>query len=96
MSVLSPDTVSQIDSCQRIQAVLDNPEALSMVLQPIVDLVTDEVVAVEALARFDITPYRSPDLWFAEAHQTGLGVELELLAITQAFARLPMLPTLSP
>ena len=92
MSVLSPDTVSQIDSGQRIQAVLDDPEALSMVFQPIVDLVTDEVIAVEALARFDITPYRSPDVWFTEAHQNGLGVDLELLAITQAIAQLPLLP----
>lgn len=92
MSVLSPDTVSQIDSGQRIQAVLDDPQAVSMVFQPIVDLVTNEAIAVEALARFDITPYRSPDVWFTEAHQNGVGVELELLAITLAVAQLPMLP----
>jgi EAL domain-containing protein (putative c-di-GMP-specific phosphodiesterase class I) len=92
MSVLSPNTVSQIDSGQRIQAVLDDPQAVSMVFQPIVDLVTNEAVAVEALARFDITPYRSPDVWFTEAHRNGVGVELELLALTMAVAQLPMLP----
>ena len=92
MNVLSPNTVSQIDSGQRIQAVLDDPQAVSMVFQPIVDLVTNEAIAVEALARFDITPYRSPDVWFTEAHQNGVGVELELLALTMAVAQLPMLP----
>jgi EAL domain-containing protein (putative c-di-GMP-specific phosphodiesterase class I) len=91
-SVLSPDTVTRIDSCQRIQRVLDDPAVLAMVFQPIVDLVTDEVAAVEALARFDVSPYRSPDLWFNEAHQIDLGVELELLAIRRALAQLPMLP----
>jgi len=91
-SVLSPDTVTHIDSRQRIQRVLDDPAVLSMVFQPIVDLVTDEVAAVEALARFDVSPYRSPDLWFNEAHQIDLGVELELLAIRRALAQLPMLP----
>jgi EAL domain-containing protein (putative c-di-GMP-specific phosphodiesterase class I) len=63
-----------------------------MVFQPIVDLVTNEAIAVEALARFDITPYRPPDVWFTEAHENGVGVELELLAVTLAVARLPMLP----
>ena len=92
MGVLSPDTVTRIDSAQRIQTVLDDPQMLSMVFQPIVDLDTDEVMAVEALARFNATPYRPPDVWFGEAHQHGLGVELELLAITRALAQLPLLP----
>lgn len=92
MSVLSPDTVSKIDSGQRIQAVLDDPQAVSMVFQPIVDLVTNQAIAVEALARFDVTPYRTPDVWFTDAHENGLGVELELLAITLAVAQLPLLP----
>ena len=92
MGVLSPDTVTRIDCGQRIQRVLDDPTVLSMVFQPIVDLVTDEVAAVEALARFDVSPYRPPDVWFHEAHEHSLGVELELLAITRALAQLPMLP----
>src|SRR5579859_4326570 len=40
------------------------------------------VVAVEALPRFD--RHRSdPRVWFSEAHQTGLGPELEMLAVTR-------------
>jgi EAL domain-containing protein (putative c-di-GMP-specific phosphodiesterase class I) len=92
MSVLSPDMVGQIEAGQRVQGVLDFPQALSIVFQPIIDLATNEVAAVEALARFDVTPYRPPNVWFTEAHQNGLGVELELLAITRALSQLPMLP----
>jgi EAL domain-containing protein (putative c-di-GMP-specific phosphodiesterase class I) len=92
MDVLSPGTVGRIDSRQRIQRMLDDPGALTMVFQPIVDLVANEVAAVEALARFDVSPYRAPDLWFREAHEGGLGVELEMLAVRRALAQLPMLP----
>lgn len=92
MSVLNPDTVSRIDSGQRIHQVLDDPAALSMVFQPIVDLVSGRVTAVEALARFHVTPNRPPDMWFSEAHHSGLGVELEMLAVSRALAQQPMLP----
>jgi EAL domain-containing protein (putative c-di-GMP-specific phosphodiesterase class I) len=34
------------------------------------------------LARF--AGERTPDVWFAEAHDVGLGVERELLAVTEA------------
>jgi EAL domain-containing protein (putative c-di-GMP-specific phosphodiesterase class I) len=92
MGILSPDLVTRIDSGQRIQTVLDDCSALSMVFQPIVDVMTEQTVAVEALSRFDFTPYRPPDVWFAEAHQNGLGVDLELLAIMKAIDALPLLP----
>ena len=92
MSVLSPDTVARIDSGQRLRAALSDPQVLSMVFQPIIDVVNAEVMAVEALARFDVTPYRSPDVWFNEAHENGFGVELERMAVTRALAELPMLP----
>ena len=92
MGVLSPETVNRIDLGQRIHQVLDDPAALSMVFQPIIDLPSGEVAGVEALARFHVAPLRPPDIWFREAHQSGLGVELELLAIARAFAQIPMLP----
>jgi EAL domain-containing protein (putative c-di-GMP-specific phosphodiesterase class I) len=92
MGVLSPETATRIDAGQRIQQVLDKPAALSMVFQPIIDLASGKVAAVEALARFHVVPIRPPDVWFREAHQSGLGVELELLAIARAFAQIPMLP----
>lgn len=92
MSVLHPESVGRIDCAQRIERIMDDPSALTIAYQPIVDLSTDSVFGYEALARFDVSPYRTPDVWFREAHEHHLGIELELLAITRALAQLPNLP----
>lgn len=66
--------------------------AVDMVFQPIVELESGGVVALEALARFNREPRRPPDHWFAEAHAVGLGVELEMMAVERAaiaFAQVP-------
>lgn len=52
--------------------------------QPIYGLADGRLLAVEAVTRFDGVPDRSPDRWFAAAHATGLGVELEVAAIEAA------------
>src|SRR5665213_3295268 len=92
MSVLDPHSVERIDCAQRIERIIDDPSALTIAFQPIVDLATDSVFGYEALARFDASPYRPPDVWFREAHEHHLGIELELLAVTRALAQLPNLP----
>jgi EAL domain-containing protein (putative c-di-GMP-specific phosphodiesterase class I) len=92
MNVLRPEAVSWMESRTRVQAVLDNPEQLAVVFQPIVELSSNAIVAVEALARFHTEPARSPDVWFAEAEQAGLGVELELLAVAKALVARRLLP----
>ncbi|MGQ0433189.1 MAG: sensor domain-containing phosphodiesterase [Microthrixaceae bacterium] len=92
MNVLNPDTVTRIDAHLRVQQILDDPEQLSLQFQPIVDLFTGKIVAVEALARFNIMPVRPPDMWFADAHLAGLGVELEMVAIIRALAHQRMIP----
>ena len=51
---------------------------MALVFQPIYDVTTGRCFAVEALTRFSGQPVRSPDVWFAEAHELGVGVELEL------------------
>src|ERR1019366_882695 len=84
--------VDSADCNERIEQVLDDPTLVSIAFQPIIDLATDQVTAVEALARFDVSPYRTPDLWFQEAHQVHLGIDLELLSIARAVDQLPMLP----
>lgn len=57
-----------------------------MVFQPIVSLADGAIEGVEALARFRLEPQRTPDAWFAEAKEVGLGVELELVAARSALA----------
>ena len=74
----------------RLEAALQG--GISIVTQPVVDLVSGAVVGQEALSRFAGPPHRGPDQWFAEAGQAGLGVELELAAVRAALAQLPLLP----
>jgi EAL domain-containing protein (putative c-di-GMP-specific phosphodiesterase class I) len=60
------------------------------VFQPIVDLASGKPVGFEALTRFtDGTP---PDRMIAEAHQAGLGLELELACLTAALDASETLP----
>ena len=77
---------------QRIEAILAGT-GLAMAYQPIVDLRTEHVVGVEALARFSAAPVRTPDVWFAEAAEVGLGLQLELRAVELALAGLPHFPS---
>jgi EAL domain-containing protein (putative c-di-GMP-specific phosphodiesterase class I) len=68
------------------------PGGFTMVFQPMADLITGDVVGVEALARFACEPHRPPDQWFAEADDIGRGAELELTAIAAALDQLDRLP----
>lgn len=65
---------------------------LSTVFQPLVHLESGEVVAVEALSRFDPAVFASPADAFAAATAGGFGVDLEVLALEAALAHLPELP----
>jgi EAL domain-containing protein (putative c-di-GMP-specific phosphodiesterase class I) len=67
-------------------------ERLHILYQPIFSLSSGTPAGFEALARFPVEPIRSPDRWFAQAAATGLGSELELLAIRLALRGLPDLP----
>lgn len=62
-------------------------------LQPIIDLKSGRAVGAEALARFRQTPLRPPNLWFAEAAELGLGVELEIAVMLRALEHLRRLPS---
>jgi EAL domain-containing protein (putative c-di-GMP-specific phosphodiesterase class I) len=76
---------------QRIQAVLDG-DGLAVVFQPIVDIESRKVIGLESLARFCAPPARSPDVWFEEAANTGLGDALEERALEKALTALGQLP----
>jgi EAL domain-containing protein (putative c-di-GMP-specific phosphodiesterase class I)/ActR/RegA family two-component response regulator len=67
-------------------------DGLDMVYQPIFDLETRTVVGVEALARFSLEPQRRPHEWFKAAAGVGLGIRLEVTALSRALARRSQLP----
>jgi EAL domain-containing protein (putative c-di-GMP-specific phosphodiesterase class I) len=75
----------------RIESVLEE-NAFEIAYQPIVDLGDMQPKGFEALSRFSAEPYRTPDIWFAEAAEVGLAAELELAAIRHAVRALNVLP----
>jgi EAL domain-containing protein (putative c-di-GMP-specific phosphodiesterase class I)/CheY-like chemotaxis protein len=81
----------RVEKRRLIQRVLDS-DAPRIVFQPIAQLASHNVVGYEALSRFDYQPQRTPDVWFADAAEIGLGVELELAAVQSALQALPLLP----
>jgi EAL domain-containing protein (putative c-di-GMP-specific phosphodiesterase class I) len=83
-----PATDADVEHVERLLAT-DEPD---IVFQRIDHLGWGWVQGFEALARFRSEPRRPPDVWFACAHQAGLGVELELKAANAALAALPSLP----
>lgn len=88
--VYDPHHVSTASTAQRraeIVAVLEDPDGIRPVFQPLLDLHTGVVAGYEALARFPNSgSARTPDLWVAEAHRCGLGPDLEAQAVRAAFS----------
>jgi len=82
--------LSQRGRRQLIEQIF-NSDTIRMVYQPIFHLGSITTTGFEALARFGVTPARSPDLWFRDAHAVGLGVALELRAMEQALETLARL-----
>jgi len=75
----------------RIERALRD-DALSMVYQPIMSLDEHAMKGYEALTRFSMMPLRPPNVWFQEADEVGLGVELELKAVVLATKALEHVP----
>ncbi len=90
-NILSPGSVQNLKKRQRIENILKD-NSITMLCQPILNLTTDKIMGVEALARFLKPPKRTPDVWFKEAHSVGLGEQLELLAVSMALELLDELP----
>jgi diguanylate cyclase (GGDEF)-like protein/PAS domain S-box-containing protein len=69
---------------EQVLSLLDRPDAVRTVFQPIIDLRTGELAAYEALSRFDSPIDQPPNVWFEQAHRCGLGYRLEALAFERA------------
>ena len=79
------------ESQERIDSII----ALSgfqIVFQPIVNLVDMTLSGYEALCRFVSVPYRSPDKWFNEAAEIGLGIDLELAVMKATVSAASAMP----
>jgi EAL domain-containing protein (putative c-di-GMP-specific phosphodiesterase class I) len=80
------------DPREEIARIIER-RAVELAFQPLADLQTLRVVAVEALPRFRTRPMRPPETWFTEAAKHGSLVDLELVALTEAIGRMEMLPS---
>lgn len=90
-NVLNPGALGRLEARGRVGHFLKG-RGLTHVFQPVFDLTTGKCFAVEALARFSGRPSRTPDVWFAEAHAMGVGVELEVVSVRKALGSMSRLP----
>jgi EAL domain-containing protein (putative c-di-GMP-specific phosphodiesterase class I) len=87
------ETARLLDRRQNLIRKTVANQGFEIVFQPIVDLRTGGVAGAEALTRFEMSPDRPPDVWFSEAREIGLGVELEMAALRLALGQLRQLPS---
>lgn len=90
-AVLKPEVIKGLAAKRRIEQLLSRRD-FKIVVQPIVHLDTGALIGAEALARFPEPPLQSPDVWFDDAARVGLGVPLQLAAISEAAGLLDQLP----
>ena len=81
-----PEHITSASDQQAVEiaAIIAEPDGIRPVFQPVVDLASGHLVGYEALARFKRLPGRSPEAWFAAAHNCGLGPEFDAAAIRAA------------
>jgi EAL domain-containing protein (putative c-di-GMP-specific phosphodiesterase class I) len=96
MSMLGELLVPELDeqrSQERLHADLMrlvDTDTVDIAYQPIIDLNEERCIGIEALARFP-PPFGPPDLTLRAAKTVGLSLELERLAIRQAWKIIPSL-----
>lgn len=75
----------------RIESVIANEE-FSIVYQPVFHTVQNTFIGFESLTRFSAEPVRTPDIWFNEATEYGVGEQLEIAVIKKALLLLEKIP----
>ncbi len=88
-ALVAPDLEHRAEVEDARLAILDviRERAFTPVYQPIVDMLSGEVVGYEGLTRW--RDGVAPDVRFGEAHDLGVGVELECAAIMRILAEAP-------
>ena len=81
--VADPALAPNIERENKVKKVLAERD-FSVVFQPVVDLRSQRLSGLEALARFHPGPYRPPNAWIDDAYKIGLGEELELALVEAA------------
>ena len=84
---MAPTRTRGLPDCRPLLA---DPDDLTLVYRPVIDLAGATVAGYEALARFPGTA--GPDVWFAAAADAGLAAEVEALLVHKALSRLPWVP----
>lgn len=74
-----------------VEQIIESDSALQLNFQPLVDLMTMQLVGVEVLSRFP-GHAAGPHEVFELAHHVGLGLELEMRVVRDAIAVLPEIP----
>ena len=96
MSMLGELIVPDLDEQRRQERLhadlmrLVDTDMVDVAYQPIIDLLAERCIGVEALARFPES-FGPPDVTLAAAKTVGLGLELERLAIREAWKIIPYL-----
>lgn len=75
----------------KILAIIESLD-FEIAYQPIYDMCAAKIVGYESLSRFPGIPYNSPDYWFKEASDVGLGEILEALTTKKALSQMDQLP----
>lgn len=89
----TPVAVADSQTARRVRETIDQG-LFHPVYQPIYSLGTGQVVAVEALTRFEAEPAQSPEAWLDQAARAGMGTELDLVTVQAALdGAEAMLPT---
>lgn len=77
---------------RQVRDILSDPTEISVAFQPIVHLSGEEVMGVEALARFPSFPSMPVQTWFLEADSAGMRTQLEVAALRAALIHLHKIP----
>jgi EAL domain-containing protein (putative c-di-GMP-specific phosphodiesterase class I) len=88
----SPRDQRLVEARRRTEQLLED-DSLRIAFQPIVDLASKRVIGFEALARFPGDSEISPQVWFAEAAEVGLQIDIEMAAIRRALLDFEHLPS---